>query len=278
MFLVDPEASRITECVMDAFREHVGHIALKYTGGARGGDLLCIAPDSLSLATLRDCLKGLAGPGEQRREWDRPRVDYWSTEDPPLGDGVRVFHRANAEPPRPNELLTYEATSGGEWTLVKTASVGEWQVDRLIADGQRERCTVLLDLRCGKEPFCKLFMGSAEIRTLSPDPAEGVRRGIDALGAIIWCILGEAGKATCKQILAHAQNCGIEARAYLQSDTNIRAHILTPLGRRPNWSAWFHIACEHAPESDQYQLRLRQAGRARATSASTSSASRRMSL
>lgn len=62
LFLVDAEASRITERVMDTFRECGEQIALKYTGGARGGNLFCIAPSSLNAERLRKSLEGLLSP------------------------------------------------------------------------------------------------------------------------------------------------------------------------------------------------------------------------
>jgi hypothetical protein len=251
LLLVDADACRIIGRILDAFQDHKGKIAAKYTGGARGGHLLCVGPATMSLDKLRQCLRGMLPDGDRRPEWDRPRVDYWSEEDPPQGEGVKVFQRSGRQDPGRGRLVRYSPSSG-KWIKVSEEEVGEWQVERLIREDLSDRCVVELDMRLDQENAkCRVFAGGEELLL-----EEKNRRGVNALAHMLSVLLGRGGSASNRDLLKYASEHNVKMRSYIEYVKQARALITGRLRaaiKRPKWFDFVHTDVRSPKE---YQVTL----------------------
>lgn len=142
----------------------------------------------MSLDKLRQCLMGMVPEGDSRPEWDSPRVDYWSEEDPPTGEGVKFFQRSGRQEPRRGLLIRYSPSSG-KWMKVSEEKVSEWRVEGLIRENLSDRCVVELDMREDQENAqCRVFAGGDELALEAKN-----RRGINALAHMLSVLLERGG-------------------------------------------------------------------------------------
>jgi len=251
LLLVDADACRIIGRLLDAFMDCKGKIAAKYTGGARGGHLLCIGPPTMSVAKLRECLMGLVPEGDNRPEWDRPRVDYWSEEDPPQGEGVKVFQRSRRQDPERGRLIRY-SPSWGRWMKVSEEEVGEWQVERLIRENLIDRCVVELDMRSEKNAKCRVFTGGEELSL-----EVKYRRGINALAHMLSVLLERGGSASNNELLDYAREHKVKMQSYIKHVKQARALItgrLRAVVKRPQW---FDLVYTEVRSPKEYRVNLK---------------------
>jgi hypothetical protein len=251
LLLVDADASWVIGRILDAFQDHKGQIAAKYTGGARGGHLLCVGPATMSLAKLRQCLTSMVPEGDIRSEWDRPRVDYWSADDPPTGEGVKVFQRSRRQDPRRGQLIRYSPSSG-KWVKDSEKEVGEWQVEGLIRENLIDRCVVELDMRADQENAqCRVFAGGVELALEAEN-----RRGVNALAHMLSVLLARGGFASNRDLLDYAAKHNVKMRSYIEYVKNARALItgrLREVNKRPKW---FDLVYTNVHSPKEYRVNL----------------------
>ena len=252
LLLVDADACWIIGRILDAFQDHKKQIAAKYTGGARGGHLLCVGPATMSLAKLRQCLMELVPDGDDRSEWDKPRVDYWSDEDPPAGEGVKIFQRSGRRDPRRGRLVQY-APSSGKWTKVsEEEEVGEWRVEGLIQENISDRCVVELDMRSDQENAqCRVFAGGDELVL-----EEKNRRGVNALAHMLSVLLEKGGSASNRELLDYASARNVKIRSYIEHVKTARAMITGRLRGVVNRPKWFDLVHTDIRSPKKYRVTL----------------------
>ena len=251
LLLVDADACRIIGCILNTFEVCKEQIGVKYTGGARGGHLLCMGPTTLNPALLGDCLRSMVPVDDGRPEWDKPRVDYWSEDDPPRGEGIKFCQRAARKDPGRGWLRRY-APSKKKWVKTSEKEVGEWHVELLIQEDLVERCVVELDMRGDQEnALSRLFTGKNELALNAEN-----RRGVNALAHMLRILLEKGGSASNNDLLKYAERMQVKMKSYIEYMKNARSLITGRVGGVAERPRWFNLLCTDVRSPKEYQIEL----------------------
>ncbi|TKJ32912.1 MAG: hypothetical protein CEE38_22075 [Planctomycetes bacterium B3_Pla] len=261
LLLVDPAARRIEGRILDSHEEHEeweGQIALKYTGGARGGNLVCIGPTQMDALRIDESLNEVAHRGEKRPAWDCPMVDYWSTDRPPSGKGIQFCWVQR--PLVKSDLYHFKWGGKTGWVQKSRMKVAAWHVHGLLRENIEHRCVIQLD-RDPKKVSWRIFLGSRDITSTIGRP-DG--RGKRLLPHLLFALLLGKGDISRKQAKKHVSKVGLNSDTYLGEDkdlarayTDFERFIANPLRENEEWNQWFKLEPYPMGNSGDFNILLR---------------------
>ncbi|MHC4165424.1 MAG: hypothetical protein ACYSWQ_00515 [Planctomycetota bacterium] len=260
LYLVDPAARRMEVRILDAYKKWEGQIALKYTGGARGGNLVCIGPAKMEKDDVRKPVNEVTHGGEERPLWDRPMVDYWSTGYPPKGNGVQFCWMER--PPVKRDLYHFKRGGKTGWVQKSCMKIADWHVYGLLREDVKHRCVIVIQLdRDSKKAPWRMFLGSEDIASRIGGPGG---RGKRQLLHLLFALLQGGGDISRKQAKKYLKKQRLPSDTYLGkdkdpagADTNFERFIAEPLRGNEEWNQWFRLECDPIGDSGDFRILLR---------------------